>query len=72
MSMEVAKIHLCNWLYLHIKIINYTKYCIWCHPFLFVLLKSLTVNHPCSVTNIKCKPNIIRHSSYNVTTILIQ
>ena len=27
--------------------------------------------HPCGVTNIKCKPNIICHSLYNVIVILI-
>ena len=41
----------------------YTKYCIWCHLF-YLSCSILTVNRPRSVTDTKCKPNILCHSSF--------
>ena len=43
----------------------YTKYCIWCHQF-YLSGSILIANRQCSVTNTKCKPNIICHSLLNI------
>ena len=37
------------------------RYCIYCHQF-YMSYSILIVNHPCSVTNTRCKPNTICHS----------
>ena len=52
----------------HKLVLVHLIFCIWCHQIYFSY-SLLIVNHPCSVTNIKCEPNIICHSLYGHTRL---